>query len=389
MRRGKYFLHEHPATAMSWKEDQVRSIARELNVRIVTADQCEYGLVTPSAEDRKVMVPAMKPTKFMTNSAAMADQLSQRCRGGHVHQHLVGNRCRDAAFYPLPLVQAMLRGITLQSHQDRRLGPANKMNAMPMKFGKKGPAEGTERDYGPPTYSKVGKVGGGYLPIQYQASNFKAQYFDEYTGEPLDHRLLRSAMEDELNYFNEKVWKITTTEKMKELDDWILTRSRWVLCNKGDSEAPDVRARLVACELNDGHRNDLFAASTPPLEAKRILFAKYVTEQRRNGQPLRLSFVDIRKAYFNATPTRNIFMRVPKELGLPPNSVAQQIRCVYGTRDAGKLWEDCYTQVLESAGFTSGATSRSWCTGMTLQPLASMRISTGTKRPSRNRLRSR
>ena len=47
-------------------------------------------------------------------------------------------------------------------------------------------------------------------------------------------------------------------------------------------------------------------------------------------------------------------MKVPKEMGLPPNAVAQQVRCVYGTRDAGKLWEDCYTQVLESLGLITG-----------------------------------
>ena len=91
--------------------------------------------------------------------------------------------------------------------QDRRLGPTSKLNAMPMKFGRKGPSEGTESDYGLPTYSRVGKVDGGYLPIEYRASKFKAQYFDECTGEPLDPKLLRSAMEDELNYFNSKVWK--------------------------------------------------------------------------------------------------------------------------------------------------------------------------------------
>ena len=44
-------------------------------------------------------------------------------------------------------------------------------------------------------------------------------------------------------------------------------------------------------------------------------------------------------------------MTLPKEMGLPPGSVAKQIRCVYGTRDSGKLWEDIYTQVLKSIGF--------------------------------------
>ena len=38
---------------------------------------------------------------------------------------------------------------------------------------------------------------------------------------------------------------------------------------------------------------------------------------------------------------------------MPPNTVARQVRCVYGTRDAGKLWEDTYTQVLECLGFVT------------------------------------
>ena len=142
---------------------------------------------------------------------------------------------------------------------------------------------------------------------------------------------------------------------MEKIPGYILVRSRWVLCNKGDSLSPDVRARLVACEINKGDKNDVaFTASTPPLEAKRILFARYTSERTRNDQPLRISFVDIRKAYFNAIPERDVFMRVPKEMGLPPNTVAKQVRCVYGTRDAGKLWEDTYSVALQHLGFSSG-----------------------------------
>ena len=91
--------------------------------------------------------------------------------------------------------------------------------------------------------------------------------------------LIRPAIEDELNYFNSKVWQLSTVEEMEKVPGYILVRSRWVLCNKGDSEAPDVRARLVSCELNQGDRNDAFSDSTPPLEGKRILFAKYACER--------------------------------------------------------------------------------------------------------------
>ena len=121
MRRGKYFLHEHPATALSWREEQIASIARDPTVHVVVGDQCQYGLVTPSAEDKSKLMPALKPTRFMTNSHIMSRQLDKRCPKDHVHQQLVGNRCKDAAFYPAPLVKAMLKGITLQFEHDRQM----------------------------------------------------------------------------------------------------------------------------------------------------------------------------------------------------------------------------------------------------------------------------
>ena len=55
--------------------------------------------------------------------------------------------------------------------------------------------------------------------------------------------------------------------------------------------------------------------------------------------PLRFSFIDIKKAYFNGVPSRLIYMSLPPELGLPKHFVAKQTRCVYGTRDAGMIWE--------------------------------------------------
>ena len=112
------------------------------------------------------------------------------------------------------------------------------------------------------------------MPIQYNAENFKAQYHDEYTGELLDPKLLRAAVEDELNYFNSKVWQITTMEEALKDPEHVITRSGWVLCNKGDAESLDVRATLVACELKDGNEHDMIPASTPPLGAKRLRFAQ-------------------------------------------------------------------------------------------------------------------
>ena len=72
---------------------------------------------------------------------------------------------------------------------------------------------------------------------------------------------------------------------------------------------------------------------------------------------MRLSFIDIKKAYFNGFPSRLIYMALPPELGLPKHCVAKQTRCVYGTSDAGMIWEQCCRDALERVGFISGVSN--------------------------------
>ena len=93
---------------------------------------------------------------------------------------------------------------------------------------------------------------------------------------------------------------------------------------------------------------DAFFASTPPLEAKRILFSQFASERTRKKKPLCQSFVDVRKDYFNGKPARNLYMAFPKEMGLAPNLVGKLVRCAYGCRDAGHIWEFCYRGALEN-----------------------------------------
>ena len=77
----------------------------------------------------------------------------------------------------------------------------------------------------------------------------------------------------------------------------------------------------------------------------------------RHGKKLKLSFVDIRKAYFNGTPTRNLYVRLPTELGFQKNTVGKLVKCMYGTRDAGAIWEQCYVDCLINLGFKQGIAS--------------------------------
>ena len=70
---------------------------------------------------------------------------------------------------------------------------------------------------------------------------------------------------------------------MKINSEHVYVRSRWVLSNKGDIDEPDMRARLVACEVNKGQTKWDFYASTPPLESKKFLFSEHATDKLRMG----------------------------------------------------------------------------------------------------------
>ena len=90
---GRYFLHEHPLSAVSWQEGCINEIKKLPNVDVVTCHQCQYG-----AESDKNN-PVRKATRFMSNSSYILDELSRRCSGlngdcsrsgGGRHQHCLG-----------------------------------------------------------------------------------------------------------------------------------------------------------------------------------------------------------------------------------------------------------------------------------------------------------
>ena len=95
-RRGRFFLHEHPATAASWSEQSIDHIAKLPGVFVTKADQCQYGLVSNSDDGKPF--PALKPTKFMTNAEPMSKLLMKRCTKDQTHTPAIGQwsvrRCR-------------------------------------------------------------------------------------------------------------------------------------------------------------------------------------------------------------------------------------------------------------------------------------------------------
>ena len=201
----------------------------------------------------------------------MARRLQKRCGQSQIHQQLVGGRCKDAAYYPLPPIRAMLRGMhdtTMAQGKDRQeleemTQTLNAISDHPIKLPEIIATTNEVKS------TSIRKWGGGYLNIRYDTR--KPRYTDEYTGEMLRDELVQTAMTDKLAYFNHHVWETRTLDQMKTVADYMLVRSRWVMANKGESKDSDVRASLVGCEVNKGgEKLDAFDASTPPLEANQI-----------------------------------------------------------------------------------------------------------------------
>ena len=117
--------------------------------------------------------------------------------------------------------------------------------------------------------------------------------------------------------------------------------------------------RSTATERHMFSSRAFFFARTLPGGSKTILFSTNASKRNSKAAdntslPLRLSLIDIKKAYFKGVPAREIYMSLPPELGRPKHLVATQASCVYGTCDAGMIWEQCYRDASENIGFING-----------------------------------
>ena len=293
----------------------------------------------------------------------MIERLSKRCGGDHVHQHLVGGRAKHAEDYSLELISEILRGVRDTADHEDDWGDSHgedveKATKVAACF-----HDDRNTNLGAVYRAEDALAKTEKLSVKFKYFNgknedrkleFKDRYKDEYTGEELPMGYVREAMREELDYFCDRVWVGVPMAEAQSDPEGKIVGSRWVNCNKNDAHDPDVRCRLVAQEVNL-HSDDSFYAATPPLEAKRLLFSQFASRCQR--EELQLSFVDVRKAYFYGVPERTIYVRLPPELGLGKGVVGKLVRCMYGTRDAGAIWESCYTKCLVDLGFQQGVAS--------------------------------
>ena len=89
--------------------------------------------------------------------------------------------------------------------------------------------------------------------------------------------------------------------------------TRWIDINKGDDDNPNYRFRLVGREFKRDKREGLCVA-TPPLEAIRALIALAASQRNRGNNLIKkLSFIDIRQAYFHPKAKIVVYVELPDE----------------------------------------------------------------------------
>ena len=68
--------------------------------------------------------------------------------------------------------------------------------------------------------------------------------------------------------------------------------------------------------------------------------------------------INVRKAHLHADAEREVYVQLPPELRAKYPGMCWKLRkCLYGTRDAPKLWEGLYTKTLVEMGFKAGKAS--------------------------------
>lgn len=179
-------------------------------------------------------------------------------------------------------------------------------------------------------------------------------FMDDISGQVLDPAGVKEARREELEVVKEMdlYWRMSVAQA-KGMGAKSFIDTRWVDTNKGTSEDPNFRSRLVAKEINRKAREDLYAP-TPSLEAFKTLLAMLCCRGKGGPSNWRLMVVDVKRAFFYAPAERPIWIKLPPEDQCGDITVARLLKAMYGTRDAPMLWQKHVSKTLETLGFRPG-----------------------------------
>ena len=76
LQNGRFFVHEHPSGASSWREPCMMELAGQDGVDSVVVDMCAFGM---EVDRGKVQGPAMKSTRTFSNSQEVLKRVRREC----------------------------------------------------------------------------------------------------------------------------------------------------------------------------------------------------------------------------------------------------------------------------------------------------------------------
>ena len=92
-KHGRYFLHEHPWPAWSWRLPGMQALMATPSVTLGKGHMCRHGMFIDTPTGKKL---ALKATGFLSNSKHIIDVLAKRCLNNRVQGIMNMPACRMA-----------------------------------------------------------------------------------------------------------------------------------------------------------------------------------------------------------------------------------------------------------------------------------------------------
>ena len=380
VKRGAYFLHEHPEGGISWEHPEMNALAEAPGVRRFVG----HGRADSMSAANSVCEDlVLKPTGWLTNSEFIGEEVSRKCPSldnawwEHQHRHvqLLSGRASACQVYPSKLRRAILRGLVKQLRYDQDI-----------------PKDGV----GIVCDDQVDIEGNGFdhphEDREYAEFYHGATFTDDISGKELPAEGVIKARAQELEFVDSRpVYKEVPVEECWEKTGKPPLGTKWVDIDKGGPGGHVYRSRWVAQQFRDSP-NDEFFAATPPYETLKLFLSlaaslgscsvqgrsrklsttsakrRTANNKMRNmlGLPeiagipgagvsgaLKLDLLDVSRAHFNGEPAEETFVELPPERRRP-GVCGKLVSNMYGTRGAAAAWEKNYSNHMAQWGFTRG-----------------------------------
>ena len=273
LNNGRHVLHEHPASALPWRNPARVTLLQHPRMNAVVSDHCDYGLLTYNGKGETMR--ERTPTRRATSSEQLLARLSKRCSRARSNRPLIGGRAASASLYPLPPITEILRGKrgTADHGHQRYDGQTPQVRQAMAKISS---SLDTQSNILATLKEETRSMANDHRTTPFHLTDCNSEtvtldhhlrdtYGDEYTADALTKSWVRAAIHEELEYFNKSVGEEEHIDDVPKDSDATIAGWRCVIRNKkNDEDNTRVTARRVAQDVRHSIDMSVFAAPPPP-----------------------------------------------------------------------------------------------------------------------------